>query len=181
MSLEVYAVFASIGVAFIAIGFQMFQMGDRKCETLETQLNDLYTDVHTKQLEPIVIQMIFQRKAKQDPYKFMATPEVVEDWRTFKNYLSKYMELDGHRYAIFFSISAGAGILIIDGLLTVFLAIANLFASSNPGLLGVVVDLTYLMPVVVISGLLFFFYFIRQYRQYMEKYHAAVRELRRTI
>jgi Flp pilus assembly protein TadB len=181
MSLEIYVVFSSIGVAFIAIGFQMLQMSDKKHETLENQLNELYLDVQTKQLDPLIVQMIFQRRAKQNPTKFMATPEVAEDWRTFKIYLNQFMKADGHKHAILVSINSGGAVLIISGFVVISLAVTNLFASSSSGLLGVVVDLTYLMPLVIFAGLLFFFHFFRQYRQYMEKYHTAIREVRRTM
>lgn len=173
MTAEIVALLTSVGIAFVGAGFSISVMADRKKETVEEQLNSLYFDVQSRQLEPMLTQLIFQRKAKQNPLAYMASPEVVEDLRSFKTYLSQYMKADEYREVICFSLSCAGTSLIIAGLIVVSLMIIGFFVSAP--------NMNFLGSLILVAGGLMFFYFQRKYATFSERYFTAIREIRRVI
>lgn len=171
MPTDITTLLITVGIAYVGAGVAVIVLADQKRDSIEEQLNLLYSEVQSKQLEPLLTQLIFQRKAQQNPTAYMTSPEVVEDLRGFKVFLTRYMNADGYREVLCFCLSSSGISLIVSGFVAVILTVANFFAP--------VPDLSSTSSLILIGGILMFFYFQRRYSGFSGKYFETVREIRR--
>ena len=179
MVLPETTIMAPIGIALVVLASQFLKMERDEMRDLNKDLSEAYKNLRDKILDPILLTIIINKKAKIDPEKFMITPEVTGEMLRYRTYLNKFNELSSKKlgviiplqYAITSSACTGISVIILTALNEFYInSLSNTIHINTSHVFA-------LTLVILIIGSIFMASFIINYRKYNNEFRVALNDV----